>query len=107
VGEFPVTRHYVDAEKLRCVDHVLPLRPQRGSRAFARVAAVAEDRSGTLAAQALDECGELRKAAHRAERPCRMREIEVRECVRLARAACDAEVRQQCIADEMRRVSQV
>jgi len=47
----------------------------------------------------------MREAAHLPVRLRRLREVEVRECVRVPRAGRDAEVPEQVFADEMRRLS--
>jgi hypothetical protein len=85
--------------------HVLALRPQRGARALPRVAAVEQERAFAGRFQHANERGEMREAAHRAERPRRSGVVEVRERVRVARSRRDAEMLQQVLADQMRGLS--
>ena len=98
-------RHDVDTQQLRRIDHVLPLRPQRRRGALPRIAAVQQQRAGPRRLEPLDQAGEVREAARGAVRPRRALEIDIRERIRGARAAPDAEMPEQRFADEMRRVS--
>ena len=106
VGELPVPGHDVDAEELLRVDHVLALRPQRRRRALPRVAAVEQQRAGPRRPAAA--CTSVARCAKPPIVPYALRralEVEIGERVRLARARRDAEVLQQRLADEMRRLA--
>jgi hypothetical protein len=64
VGEFPVARHHVHGQQLARVDHVLRVGPQAGGTALPGVAAVEQQGAGPAGLQALDQRGQVRKAAH-------------------------------------------
>lgn len=105
VGQLPVRRHDVHAEQERGVDHVLAARPQRGGRALPGVAAVEQQRVRARGAQALDERGQVREAAHAAETARRLGEVERGEGVRRARTRRDAVALEQRAADQVRRLA--
>ena len=107
VGELPVAGHDVDAQQLLRVDHVLARASTatwpspatcRRRRAAARPGAIAFSRLAPA----------WRDARSRPSVPyaCAARcEVEVGERVRVARAGRDAEMLEQVLADEMRRLA--
>ncbi len=105
IGEFPMAGHHVHAEQLGGIDHVLAPGPQRGRRALPAVAAVEQQCAGALAAQALDQRRKMRESAHRAIGTRRALEIEMGESMRGTRSRCDAEVLEQRLADQVRRLA--
>ncbi|TMH55280.1 MAG: hypothetical protein E6H55_18705, partial [Betaproteobacteria bacterium] len=105
VSEFPVRGHHVDAEELRGLDHVLPLRPQSRRGALPSIAAVEDQRAGAVGLQSLDERRELGEASELAVQPRGVSEVEAGERVCVAGSRLDPETPQQRFADQMRNSS--
>jgi len=103
--ELPVAGHHVDAEQLAGIDHVLALGPQRRAAALPGVAAVQQQRAGAAGAHALDQRGQVRKAAHLAVALRDLLEVEVRQRVRLGRAGLHAGGLQQVLAHQVRQLA--
>ena len=104
VGHLPVRGHDIHAQREGGVDHVLAVRPQRGGGALPGVAAVEQQRIGARGAQALDERGQMREAAHAAVTARSLGKVERRERVRGARAGRDAVPLEQRVPHQMRRL---
>src|SRR5204863_4850712 len=105
IVKFPVAGRDVDAERLLRVDHVLALRPQSGGRSLPRVATVEQQRAGARRPELFHEGREMREPAKAPVGAGRLREIKVRECMRVAAAGRDAEMTEQMLAHEMRRLA--
>ena len=97
--------HHVDAEELRGLDHVLPLRPQSRRGALPSIAAVEDQRAGAVGLQSLDERRELGEASELAVQPRGVSEVEAGERVCVAGSRLDPETPQQRFADQMRNSS--
>ena len=105
VGELPVAGHHVDAQQLAGVDHVLAFRPQRRRRPLPGVAAVEQQRARPRRPELPDQRREVREAAGLAVGARGFLEVEIGERVRLARSRRDAEMLQQRLADQVRRLA--
>ena len=104
VSEVPVAGHDLYAQKLAGVDHVLTLRPQRGSAALPGVTTVQQQRAGARCLELLDQCGHVRKAANGAVLPGRAFKVQIRKRMRFGRARPDLCGLQQVLTDQMRQL---
>ena len=105
VCAFPVQGHDVDAERELGVDHVLALGPHCGARALPGIAAVEQQRAGTLRLDAFDERREMGEAADLAVDAGVAFEVEIGKGVSETRVGRNLEMLEEILADDMRRLA--
>lgn len=107
IGEFPMPGHRLDAEQIGDLDHVAALHDVGKPGALPKIAAVDEHRMllADIAAQAVDQRLQMGKAAELAETWRGFLELEAGESIGIGAVGADAEMVQECAADQMRRPS--
>ncbi|MNZ91933.1 hypothetical protein D3C78_1109380 [compost metagenome] len=93
--------HHVHAQQLAGVDHVLGLGPQRRGRALPGVAAVEQQGAGARSPHALDQRGQVGKAADLAVALGGDLEVQVAEGMGAGRARLQAHGLEQMLAHQM------
>ena len=100
-SEFPVAGHDVHAEQLAGIHHVLAIGPQRGGGALPGIAAVQQQRAGTLRAHLVHQGFQVGKAADLAVGLGGLGEVEISEGVRLERCRAGCRMLEQFLADQV------
>src|ERR1700737_4834349 len=105
IGEFPVAGHRLDAQQIRGLDHGGAPQGVGHSGALPQIAAVEQQRASGpgVAAQAIDQCLEMREAAELAKSGGRFLEIETGEGIGVGAIRPDAKSVEKGAADQMRR----
>src|SRR5690349_14643935 len=107
IGEFPMAGHGLDAKQIRGLDHVGAARRVGKARALPGIAAVEQKttRWPRVAAQAIDQGFQMRKAAKLAESSGGFLKVEGSERVSVGAVGPDAEASEKSASDQMRRAS--
>jgi hypothetical protein len=98
--------HDIHPQQLGGVDHVLAFGPERRRRSLPAVAAIEQQRAGTLRAHALYQRCQVRETADLAVGACGFFEVEIGEGICEARVGADPEVLEHRPADQVRRLAQ-
>src|ERR1700682_662051 len=107
IGEFPMAGHRLDAEQVRCLDHVGALHGIGEPGALPQIAAIEQQRAfgADIAAQTLDQRLQMREAAELAEPNGGFLEIERREGVGVGAIRPYRKAVEKGAAHQMRRFS--
>ena len=103
-GELPVAGHQIYAQQFGGLHHVLPLGPQRGARALPGVAAVEQQGAGSTGFHALDQSGQVGKAANPAIALSRLLKIQMGQRMGGGRTGLHATGSQQVLSDQVRQL---
>ena len=105
ISHLPVRRHHIHAQGDTGIDHVLRVRPQRGSRTLPGITPVHQQGAGAGRTHLVHQRLQVRKTAHLAVGTRRRLEIDIRERMRVHAARLDVIGLKQVLADEVRHLA--